>query len=133
LAEAEIAGGDYTITAREVGYYCLKTASFFRPEKQEEYRRKAKTTSPIYNIHAIVDADTTNSLERVERVEYVLPGSWPAELRTQIRSDKNDKFRFKELAYGSFVLTAKVYLRDWEQPLELQDLVKLQKASAPGI
>ena len=46
----------------------------------------------------------------------------------QIKQDYKDKFLLKELAYGNYMLKAKVFLKGKEKPIELQQYLELQEA-----
>jgi hypothetical protein len=122
-----ITGGDFKLLAKMVGYYFLKTTSFFRANQQEELQRRTNIQKPLYDLRAILDTDIEGGLDRVERVEYYLP-AWPEGNRLQVKYDARDKFQLKELAYGSCYLKASVYLRDLAEPIEFTEIISLQES-----
>lgn len=69
----------------------------------------------------IVTLDTLPEaiLEKIIRVTYYLPNSWPEKLRVQTRSDNSNNFRFKTRAYGEVSIGALVEFKDDIPPIVL--------------
>jgi pYEATS domain-containing protein involved in immunity len=111
-------------------YYFLNHTSFLKQEKQEEYRRKTGVSLDHYNIHVVVDSYYEGALDRVDKVEYILHEAYPEPI--QYRRNKEDKFLLKQLANGEYVLMARVFLKDREQPVLLQRYITLW-SSGPRI
>lgn len=112
---------------QEICSFVIRTTTFFREDEQEKLQnRTGRTGLKIYDIRAIIDSKVEGALEKVDRVEYLLPG-YPEELRNLKRSDYTDKFFLKELAFGDFELIANVYLKKEESPIELKKWIELKK------
>ncbi len=104
-------------------YLFMNHTSFFRPEKQQEFRDLTHVNSTHYDIMVIVDSYYEKALDSVEYVEYILHETYPEP--RQIRSNRDQTFLLKELAYGEYVLLAKVFLKDRNTPLILQRFLTL--------
>jgi len=104
-------------------YLFMNHTSFFRPEKQQEFRNRTRVKLLHYDIRVIVDSYYEKALDSVEYVEYILHETYPEP--RQIRSNRDQKFLLKELANGEYVLLAKVYLKDRKTPLILQRYLTL--------
>ncbi len=79
----------------------------------------------VYDIRAIVDSSLEGALEKVDHVEYSLPG-YPEPYRNpQPLTNYADKFLLKELAYGGSNIYAKVFLKGEEEPIELVSSISL--------
>ena len=92
-------------------------------EEQAEIRRKTRVDRKHYHIHVIVDSYYKDALNRVDYVEYILHKAYPEPLRR--RSDVTDKFMLIEMANGEYVLFARVYLKDIEEPIVLSRYITL--------
>ena len=91
--------------------------------EQVAIRRKTKVDRKHYHIHVIVDSYYAKAIDRVDRIEYILHKAYPEPVR--IVSNKHEKFLLKEMANGEFVLLAKAYLKNQEEPILLQRYVTL--------
>lgn len=115
LVEAEKIPADYVF---------LNHISFLREEKQAEFQARTGLTGiPHYDIRVVVDSYYKGALDRVKYVEYFLHKSYEEPIQT--RSQKQNRFLLKELANGEYVLQAKVYLRDRQEPFLLQRYITL--------
>jgi TIR domain/prokaryotic YEATS domain len=108
--------------------FYLNHTSFLRPEKQEEFRTRTDVALPHYDIRVFVDSEDETALDRIERVEYILHGSFPEPTRVRTQRDRWEHFLLKELAYGEFLLRDKIYLRGQLVPVELQRYITLWKS-----
>lgn len=104
-------------------YYFLNHTSFLREDKQEEFRRLTGVPLNHYDIRVIVDSYYRGALDRIDCVEYILHRAYPNPI--QYRRNREDKFLLKELANGEYVLMAKVFLKDREEPVLLQRYITL--------
>ena len=104
-------------------YYFINHTSFLRTDKQEEYRQRTGVNLNHYDIRVIVDSYYRGALDRIDRVEYILHSAYPNPI--QYRRSPEDKFLLKELANGEYVLMAKVFLKDREEPILLQRYITL--------
>lgn len=104
-------------------YFFLNHTSFLKKDKQEEYQRRTGIPLDHYNIHVIVDSYYKSALKQVERVEYILHRAYPTPIQVSINRKNN--FLLKELANGEYVLKAKVFMQDVEQPILLQRYITL--------
>jgi hypothetical protein len=104
-------------------YYFLNHTSFLRTDKQAEYRQRTGVNLNHYDIRVIVDSYYRGALDRIDRVEYILHSAYPNPI--QYRRSPEDKFLLKELANGEYVLMAKVFLKDREEPILLQRYITL--------
>ncbi len=102
--------------------FYLDTKEHHRKE-QEEVRRKTGINRKHYHIHVIVDSYYKDALNQVDYVEYILHRAYPEPLRR--RSKVEDKFLLKEMANGEYVLFARVYLKEVENPLILSRYITL--------
>ncbi len=102
-------------------YYFLNHTSFLRADKQEEFRRLTGVPLNHYDIRVIVDSYYRGALDRIDRVEYILHSAYP---------NPEDKFLLKELANGEYVLMAKVFLKDREEPVLLQRYITLWESGS---
>lgn len=114
-------------TPRLDSFFVLKTTSFFRENNQEEVRKMTGINKKLYDIQAIVDNNDEAKLMNVDRVEYYLHSSYPKDRQIRSFSNYRDKFLLRELAWGEFMLFAKVFEKGKEKPTELQEHITLQE------
>ena len=108
-------------------YYYVNHISFYRQDKQESLRKKTDLNIDLYYLHITTNSYYAGAIERVEKVEYYLHETYPEPIH--VRTNKNnDNFLLKELAYGEFVLIAKIFLRKKKNPLILNRYINLTKA-----
>ncbi|GFO96604.1 pentapeptide repeat-containing protein [groundwater metagenome] len=114
--------------------FFLRSTSFFLKDRQPKYWEEHPELKGIklYNIHVILDSSIEGALEKVNCVEYILNPTYK-ERQIQKKKDYEDKFRLEELAYGEYILEAKVFLKGKEEkPIVLQHHIKLEE-SGPRI
>ena len=104
-------------------YYFLNHTSFLRRNMQAEFQQRTGVPRDHYDIRVIVDSYYRGALERIDQVEYILHQAYPKPI--QYRRNPADKFLLKELANGEYVLMAKVFLNDREEPVLLQRYITL--------
>ena len=59
------------------------------------------------------------------RVLYRLDDAYPPESREQIRTEKRDRFKLKELANGTSIVRAEIKFRDQEATVHLNRFIDL--------
>ncbi len=64
-----------------------------------------------YQIEVIVMA-RDEVLNQINHVTYHLEDAWPERWRTQPTSDRNSRFKLKELANGTSIIRADIELKD---------------------
>lgn len=111
-------------------YYFLKHTSFLRGEKQAEFRKRTGVSSDHYDIRVVVGSYYKEALQRIDHVVYVLHDSYSEPVRFRRRQE--DRFLLKELAYGEFVILAKIFMKDRVEPVILQRYITLWE-SGPRI
>ena len=105
-------------------YIFINHTSFLREDKQLEFQEITSVKNvPHYDIRVIIDSYYKGAIERIKYVQYYLHRSYPEPI--QIRSRLEDKFCLKEIANGEYVLIAKVFFKDLEQPLILERYITL--------
>ncbi|WP_462156339.1 pYEATS domain-containing protein [Pseudoalteromonas piscicida] len=106
-------------------YVYLNHVVFLREHRQAEFQSRTGLNGiPHYDIRIILNSYYKGALENVKYVEYFLHKSYPEPI--QCRSQKSNNFLLKELAYGEYVLQAKVYLNDRPEPILLQRYITLE-------
>jgi len=65
-------------------------------------------------------------MARIESVVYHLEDAWSPALRTQTVSDRESRFRMKELANGTSIVRADVKFTDSEEPVYLNRFIDLR-------
>jgi len=86
------------------------------PKKDREFGR------PMYLVHAVIQAPDT-VLDRIEYVKYHLHPSYPDPV--QRVTDRNTRFKLKELAWGEYVLRAEVKVKGQNAPVGLSRYINL--------
>jgi hypothetical protein len=99
----------------------LLHTSFLRPDKTQEFN----DGRPYYQFEVIVIAprDVTN---RIESVTYYLPAPWPDRLRRRTTSNRADRFKMKDLANGTLIVTAEVQFKGSIERTQLNRFVDLR-------
>jgi hypothetical protein len=111
-------------------YFFINHTSFLREKMQEEFKRITHVDLPHYDIRVIIDSYYIGALQRIHHVEYFLHEAFPEPI--QFRKNYEDKFLLKELANGEFVLLAKIFMIDRQEPVLLQRYITLWE-SGPKI
>jgi len=106
-------------------YFYINHISFYRDDKQEELRERTNLNCELYHTHITTNSYYQGAMEKVEKVEYYLHETYPEPIR--VRTNNNDNFLLKELAYGEYVLIAKIYLKNRKFPLILNRYISLNK------
>lgn len=105
-------------------YVFINHTSFLRDNKQHDFQAKTKVKDALhYDIRVILDSYYKGALERINYVQYYLHRSYPEPIQT--RSRMEDKFCLKEIANGEYVLVAKVFFKDFDEPLVLERYITL--------
>jgi transcription initiation factor IIF auxiliary subunit len=101
----------------------LVHSSWRSPKHDAEKRFEGKK---MYRFDAVIDAPD-NILEQIEEVKYLLHPSYPNPVQTV--SDRSNRFKLKELAYGSTELRAEVKMRNRKEPVILSRFITLRETS----
>jgi hypothetical protein len=105
-------------------YLFLTHISFLRKEKQKQYQKETKMNNvTLFDIRVILNSYYKGALERVSCVKYFLHESYPNPI--QAEADIDNHFMLKQLAYGEFVLLAKIWLKDYKTPILMQRYITL--------
>jgi hypothetical protein len=82
--QVEDVDGEANLSAGELpcDYYFLNHTSFLRPGKQEELRRLTGVPLNHYDIRMVVDSYYRGTLDRIDRVEYILHSAYPSPFHT---------------------------------------------------
>lgn len=105
-------------------YYYLKHTSFYRKEAQEDLQKKTGLKNlKLYDIRVKLFSYYKGAFEKIDKVEYYLHSSY--EHPRQLSTDKKNNFELKELAYGEYVLSAKVFVKNLDQPFIVQRYITL--------
>lgn len=105
-------------------YFYLKHTTFFRNDKQKELQDKTGLHDiKLYDIRIKVYSYYSGALEEIEKVQYYLHSSYDNPIRELYDSKSN--FELKELAFGEYVLSAKIYLRNVDEPFIVQRYISL--------
>ncbi|ALG10429.1 pYEATS domain-containing protein [Kibdelosporangium phytohabitans] len=99
----------------------LLHTSFIRPDKTREF----DDGRTYYQFEVIVIAPD-DVLRRVVSVRYELEKAWPEHLRVRTVADRATRFKLKELANGTSIVTARIDLRGQDQPLLLNRFIDLR-------
>ncbi|MEU5296209.1 pYEATS domain-containing protein [Streptomyces umbrinus] len=100
----------------------LLHTSFFSPDGT----RMMGDDRRYYQFEVIVMA-RDDVMERIDSVTYLLPEEWPEEHRETTVRERRTRFKHKELANGTTIVTARVNLRDGDQPLVLNRFIDLRE------
>jgi hypothetical protein len=65
-------------------------------------------------------------MEKISSVTYRLEEAWPEANRTQVIRDRSSRFKMKELANGTSIVTATIEIEGRAQPLELNRFIDLR-------
>lgn len=65
-------------------------------------------------------------MDRIASVTYRFEDSYPKESREQVRSNRQDRFKVKELANGTSIVRAEVKFMDQETPIHLNRFIDLR-------
>ncbi|MCG9970521.1 pYEATS domain-containing protein [Christiangramia crocea] len=104
-------------------YYYINHTSFLRQQKQDEFKKRTKLNRPHYDIRVIIDSYYNCALSRIKYVKYYLHKNYPEPI--QLRSNSKNKFCLKEIAWGEYVIVAKVYMKDISKPIILERYITL--------
>lgn len=65
-------------------------------------------------------------MEKINSVTYHLEKAWPEANRTQVIRDRSSRFKMKELANGTSIVTATIEIEGQAQPLKLNRFIDLR-------
>lgn len=105
----------------------LLHTSFRSPKADERFRDGRR----YYQFEVIVMAPDA-VMRRIKSVTYHLEKAWPEANRTQIIRDRSSRFKMKELANGTSIVTASIEIEGQAQPLELNRFIDL-RADGPRL
>ena len=114
---ADIAGSD-SVGLENVA---LLHTSFRYPKDDERFRGGLA----YYRIHIIVMAPEP-VMRRIRSVTYHLDPAYPPANRIHVSSDRGSRFKMKELANGTSIVTATIDLEGRDEPLELNRFIDLR-------
>ena len=98
----------------------LLHTSFIRDETPEFNDRLT-----YYQIEVVVDAPEV-LMALIESVTYRFDDAYPPHLREQIRTDRKDRFKVKELANGTSIVRAEIRFSNRNIPLYLNRFIDLR-------
>ena len=64
--------------------------------------------------------------ERIEKVEYFMADMWPEEFRKQVITDRNTRFKMKELALRTSIVRGEVWTKEAKHPVILNRFIDLR-------
>jgi hypothetical protein len=99
----------------------LLHTSFRSPKADERFRDGRR----YYQFEVIVMAPDF-VMQKINSVTYHLEEAWPEELRTQLIRDRSSRFKMKELANGTSIVTATIEIDGQAQPLKLNRFIDLR-------
>jgi hypothetical protein len=99
----------------------LLHTSFLSPEAT----RRFGDGRTYYQFEVIVIAPN-DVMHRISHVIYDLEDAWPENLRTRVVDDRATRFKMKELANGTSVVTARIEFNDNISPLTLNRFIDLR-------
>jgi len=94
----------------------------FRSQKAEERFPDGRR---YYQFEVIVVAPDFG-MEKINSVTYHLEKAWPEANRTQVIRDRSSRFKMKELANGTSIVTATIEIEGQAQPLKLNRFIDLR-------
>ena len=106
-------------------YFYINHHCFYREDKQDKLRSLTNLNCKLYYIHITTHSYYQGAVDHVEKVEYYLHETYPEPIH--VRTNKTDNFLLKELAYGEYVLIAKIYLNNRKFPIILNRYISLSK------
>jgi hypothetical protein len=99
----------------------LLHTSFLRPDKTSE-----KADGRLYYQIEVITIAPNDVMARIESVTYHLPEEWPENLRTRTSRSHGDRFKMKDLANGTTIVTADVQFNDGTDLLHLNRFIDLR-------
>jgi hypothetical protein len=78
-----------------------------------------------YQFEVIVIAPPS-VMRRISSVTYHLEAAWPEPNREQIITDPSSRFKMKELANGTSIVTADIAIQGQDEPLQLNRFIDLR-------
>ena len=99
----------------------LLHTSFRSPKADERFRDGRR----YYQFEVIVVAPDS-VMETISSVTYHLGEAWPEASRTQVIRDRKSRFKLKELANGTSIVTAVIEIEGQGQPLRLNRFIDLR-------
>ncbi|MNC03090.1 hypothetical protein D3C75_504860 [compost metagenome] len=108
-------------SAVTVEHLALIHSSWRYPQKDKEFGRR------MYAFNAIIQGQD-DVLDRVEYVKYLLHRSYPNPIQTT--TDRVERFKLKELAYGETELRAEVKIKDQDDLVCLARYINLTETGS---
>lgn len=99
----------------------LLHTSFRSPKADERFRDGRR----YYQFEVIVVAPDL-VMGKINSVTYYLEKAWPESNRTQVIRDRGSRFKMKELANGTSIVTAFIEIEGQAQPLKLNRFIDLR-------
>ena len=106
----------------------LNHTSFLRndPHLQAKFAASTGENAPHYDLQVVLDSYYADGLDDVDHVEWIFDAGYGDGYKPKFASQENeDKFLMKELAYGEFLLLAKVHFKSDRRPVLLQRYITL--------
>jgi hypothetical protein len=99
----------------------LLHTSFRAPKADDRFRDGLQ----YYQFEVIVIAPNA-VMERIEYVTYHLEKAWPEANRKQVISDRGSRFKMKELANGTSIVTADISIKGQSEAVKLNRFIDLR-------
>lgn len=99
-------------------HIALVHSSWRYSQKDKEFGKR------MYAFHAVIQAEDS-VLDRIEYVQYMLDRSYPN--RIQNSTDRENRFKLKELAWGESTLHAHVKIKSQKDPIKLSRYINLSE------
>ncbi len=96
-------------------------SSWRYPKKDQDLGR------PAYAVHAVIQA-RDSVLDRSDSVRYRLHPSYPNPIQTI--TDRESRFKLKELAWGESILRADAKIRGQDEPIHLSRYINLTETGS---
>lgn len=95
-----------------------KTAGIARDSIYACHRARKLPKSDYYQVQIYLDADETSTLDKIEKVTYLLHPTFQERQRTLTKS--GDRFQLEIKVWGEFMLYALVYFKGQAKPIQLK-------------
>ena len=106
------------MTSAQQPRFWLRNSVIRNPDGKIKFKRVSAGGYEHYHIGVWLESSDTAALQRVSRVEYELHPTFANRIRESRNCANNFSITF--WSWGTFVIKAKVYLIDQEEPLLLE-------------
>ncbi len=114
-----VPGDEKPVTMKNIA---LLHTSFF----SEDGTNKQGDGRVYYQFEVIVMAPAA-VMARIDQVTYTLEDAWPIDQRVVTTADKQSRFKMKQLANGTSIVTADVRVRGQKELLQLNRFIDLRR------